>query len=303
MEIEKKTERRVGETLKECVARKIAINIREGKPRDQAVAISFSQCSLRKELSDEVALEILEELERDEFLFPILEGAADAFEKAGHLRPQRKKKKKKKKRSGGTMYKQNEGAQGEHGHPHEPNGKHTHPDLPGATGGHSHEGPVFGRHRHRDDDPLEGGHPNAGSGKHRHLMSAGLINIVDKIVVAHYPVHKWIPNFKQAWIMHPGEQFRTTTRKDWVEHALFSLHSAGCSIDDHMLTFTNENTRLLEIKYEMKDGSIVVPGKEDWEKECNWFRSELPEVEKFLNLNAFVEEESESEEEYEEDAN
>ncbi len=293
MEIEKKTKRRVGETLKECVGRKIVANIREGKPRDQAIAVAFSQCSLKKEVSDEIVSEILEQLERDEFLFPILEGAADAFGKASHLKPR-----KKKKRSNGMVYKQGEISQGEHVHPHEPtDGKHTHPDMgptdsPGISGGHRHG---FGKHRHREGDIMEGGHPNAGSGRHRHLTSTGLSSIVDKIVDAHYPVHKWILSFKQAWVMHPDEPWRTTFRSDWVEHALFSLHSAGCSFDDHMFTFTNESTRLLQVKYELKDGSFIVPGEKEWRDECDWFKTHLPEVEKFLDLNSFIEE-SEDEE-------
>lgn len=294
MEIEKKTKRRVGESLKACVARKIVANIREGKSRDQAIAIAFSQCSLRKELSDEIALEILEELERDEFLFPILEGVSAVFEKVSHLAG---KKKKKKKMINAVVYKQTEVSQGEHIHPHEPNGKHTHPDMgptdsPGISGGHRHG---FGKHSHREGDIVEGGHPNAGSGRHRHLTSMGLSSIVDKIIAAHYPVHKWISNFKQAWIMHPDEPWRTTFRNDWLEHALFSLHSAGCSYDDHMFTFTNESTRLLQVKYELEDGSFVVPGEKEWRDECDWFKTHLSEVEKFLDLNSFMEE-SEDEE-------
>ena len=40
-------ERRKGESLKDCVSRKIEILIREGKPRDPAAAQAFSQCRLR----------------------------------------------------------------------------------------------------------------------------------------------------------------------------------------------------------------------------------------------------------------
>ena len=40
-------ERRKGENLKDCVSRKIEILIGEGKPREQAAAIAFSQCRLR----------------------------------------------------------------------------------------------------------------------------------------------------------------------------------------------------------------------------------------------------------------
>jgi len=285
MEIDKGIERRSGESLKACVARKISINIKEGKPRDQAVAISFSQCSLRKDLPAETVIEILKELERDEFLYPILEGVTDAFEKAVH--GVRRKKKKKKKAY--MVYKQAEGSQGEHGHPHDPNGKHSHSDLPGDTGSHDHES-AFGRHKHRDGDSLEGGHPNAGSGRHRHLISAGLTSMLDKIITAHYPIHKWIPDFKQAWVKHVGESWRTTTRRDWMQHAMFSLHSAGCSVEDHIFTFVDEKTRLLKEKYELNDGTILVPGKEEYERECEWFKSQLPDVEKFLNLDVFKEE-------------
>lgn len=168
--------------------------------------------------------------------------------------------------------------EGKHDHPHDQDGIHNHENLP-EGGGHSHEG-TFGLHWHKEGDPLEGGHPNGGSGMHRHITAEDLENMVLKVVDAHYPIHKWIPNFKQAWIRHEGaEEFRTTSRSDWEEHARFSLHSAGCSIVDHMMVFNNEETRLLEIRYELEDGTVFEPGQDEWEKECEWFAENLPEVE------------------------
>lgn len=50
-DLEKKVYRFPGESMKECVSRKIAINIKEGKPRDQAVAVAFSECGqVKKEV-------------------------------------------------------------------------------------------------------------------------------------------------------------------------------------------------------------------------------------------------------------
>jgi len=43
-DVEKKGERRQGESLKDCVSRKIEILIREGKSQEQAAAIAFSIC-------------------------------------------------------------------------------------------------------------------------------------------------------------------------------------------------------------------------------------------------------------------
>jgi len=219
----------------------------------------------------EIVSDISETFEIDE-----QEEVRKSFELAAHREKDRKKKRKK----GGT-YKQIE--EGSHLHPHEPNGKHKHADLP-EGGGHDHEASA-GKHRHREEDPMEGGHPNSGSGRHRHLVAQGLEEIMNKMVDAHYPIHKWVPGFKQAWVRHQGtEEFRTTTRNDWVEHVQFSLHSAGCSPDDHWLTFNNEDTRLLELRYELEDGTVFTPGPDDWKKECDWFAKNLPEVEKALSM-------------------
>ena len=186
----------------------------------------------------------------------------------------RKKDKKDKKKK---IYKQLE-TEGIHAHPHDQDGLHDHENLP-EGGSHSHDGD-FGKHWHKEGDPLEGGHPNGGSGGHRHMTAENLEDVVAKVVDAHYPVHKWIPNFKQAWIRHEGaEEFRTTDRSDWEEHARFSLHSAGCSPEDHVLVYNNEDTRLLELRYELIDGTVFEPGEEEWEAECKWFEENLPEVE------------------------
>ncbi len=317
-EIESKGERRPGESMKDCVGRKIAANIREGKPRDQAIAIAFSQCKLSKELdfmSDddlELAVLILNELEVDPQYELFLEGAAEDFEFAVHLK--RKKKKKKKKKKTGGMYKdghlddddekkpaapsqgeeppaegkETPGAtpagenEGVHKHPHEPNGVHLHEGMEETSGSHSHEG-GFGRHKHSNEEPMGGGHLNLGSGKHKHLAALGLMELINQLVDAHWPVHKWIPGFKQTWIKHKGDtDFRTTARGDWVDHAVFNLHSAGCSVEAHTNVFTNSQTRIIEIKYELEDGTVFTPTEKDWEEECNWFKSYLPDVEKFL---------------------
>jgi len=317
-EIESKGERRPGESMKDCVGRKIAINIREGKPRDQAVAVAFSQCRLSKELDFindddlELALLILNELETDPQYELFLEGAAEDFELAVHLK--RKKKKKKKKKTGG-MYKdghlddeerpaatpageqrppqeEEEGpkpkptskGEGIHNHPHKPNGVHLHEGMEEASGSHSHED-NFGRHKHSDNEPMGGGHVNIGSGRHKHLAALGLTNLINQLVDAHWPIHKWIPGFKQAWIKHQGDaEFRTTARGDWVDHAVFSLHSAGCSPEAHAEVFTNPQTRIIEIKYELEDGTVFTPKEKDWQAECVWFKSFLPDVEKFLTI-------------------
>jgi len=191
----------------------------------------------------------------------------------------RKKDRKKKDRTY-TKQLENEGV---HDHPHDQDGLHNHENLP-EGGSHNHEND-FGMHWHKEGDPLEGGHPNGGTGMHRHMTAEGLEEAVVKITDAHYPVHKWIPNFKQAWIRHEGaEEFRTTDRSDWEQHARFSLHSAGCSIVDHMMVFNNEETRLLELRYELEDGTVFSPGQDEWEKECEWFAENLPEVEAKLPL-------------------
>ena len=185
-----------------------------------------------------------------------------------------KDKDKKKKKD--KIYKQLEN-EGNHAHPHGQDGDHDHADLP-KGGSHNHENDS-GKHQHKEGDPLEGGHPNAGSGRHRHMTAENLKDVVEKIVDAHYPVHKWIPNFKQAWIRHEGaEEFRTTDRTDWEEHARFSLHSAGMSVEDHVLVFNDANTRLLEIRYELEDGTVFEPGDDEWEAERVWFEANLPEV-------------------------
>ena len=46
-----------------------------------------------------------------------------------------------------------------------------------------------------------------------------------------------------------------------------------------MAVFNNEDTRLLEIRYELEDGTVFSPGQEEWEAECEWFAENLPEVE------------------------
>ncbi len=317
-EIESKGERRPGESMKDCVGRKIAANIREGKPRDQAVAIAFSQCKLSKDLDLmddddlEIALLILSELEADPQFELFMEGVAEDFEFAIHLK--RKKKKKKKKKKKGGMYKDQhlddeekpaaapegvappvkeeeeeepkEGPSGEnegvHRHPHGPNGIHLHEGMDEASGSHNHEG-TFGRHKHSDDEPMGGGHVNINNGRHKHLAALGLTNLINQLVDAHWPLHKWIPGFKQAWIKHKGDtEFRTTARGDWVDHAVFNLHSAGCSIEAHLDVFTNSQTRIIEIKYELEDGTVFTPTEKDWKEECAWFKSFLPDVEKFL---------------------
>ncbi len=192
----------------------------------------------------------------------------------------RKKDKKKKGREYAGQL-ENEGT---HAAFHEENGIHDHENLP-EGGGHNHEDNIGGEHGHKEGDPLEGGHPNAGSGKHRHITAENLEDMVVRVVDAHYPIHKWIPNFKQAWIRVKGsEEFRTTDRGDWEDHARFSLHSAGCSIVDHMIVFSDEDTRLLEIRYELEDGTVFEPGQDEWEKECEWFAENLPEVEAKLPI-------------------
>ena len=45
--VEKKGERIKGESVKDCVSRKIAILIREGKSKEQAAAVAFSLCEDR----------------------------------------------------------------------------------------------------------------------------------------------------------------------------------------------------------------------------------------------------------------
>jgi len=44
--------RRKGESLKDCVSRKIPLNMKEGRTRAQAVRISFEQCRLRRRSED-----------------------------------------------------------------------------------------------------------------------------------------------------------------------------------------------------------------------------------------------------------
>jgi len=46
-----------------------------------------------------------------------------------------------------------------------------------------------------------------------------------------------------------------------------------------MLVYNDADSRILEIRYELIDGTVFEPGQEEWEAECEWFKENLPEVE------------------------
>ena len=181
------------------------------------------------------------------------------------------------------MRRQEEPLQGTHSHPHGLGGTHSHPGLPLNTGKHSHSSILWGGHAHRKGDPPEGWHPNLGATPHSHIEAQGLQEYATFVVSAHWPVHKWIPNFKRAWIRptsrwtaNPGNEFVEATKQVWIDHVMWSLHSAGMSIEQHNLVFSAPGKNLIDLRYEFEDGSSITPRSREWDREHMWFEDNTP---------------------------
>ncbi len=173
---------------------------------------------------------------------------------------------------------------GIHDHPHEADGVHDHLGLPAQTGGHEHErSSRSGGHSHRTEDPIEGFHLGdpGDTGAHVHILALAdqvpeLRDWCEKVADAHFPSFKWLEGHARTLIVEGDAEPRPTTREDWQAHCLWSMHSAGANLQQHIATTVDESTRFMRWTLEFEDGTSREVTPEDFEKEVAWLNENLP---------------------------
>ena len=178
---------------------------------------------------------------------------------------------------------------GSHEHPHMQNGIHRHKLLP-EGGGHLHSEDaqltlgLGGGHFHRENDPIEGFHLNLveDDGSHQHILALAdekpeLLQWLNDVISAHFPVHKWLSGHKRTFIQHIGRDSHRfeATRENWMDHFLWN-HSAGMNLFRHDKIFIDPEAQFIRKWYEFEDGNIRLVTIEDFEKEQIWFEENLP---------------------------
>jgi transcriptional regulator with XRE-family HTH domain len=178
---------------------------------------------------------------------------------------------------------------GVHEHPHDFNGIHDHLGLPPATGGHGHlRDPSSGGHVHREGDPIEGFHLGdpVDQGQHVHILAQkdrlpDLFKWYQDVIDAHWPTYAWLEFQVATWVsvlIEDGiwSEPRQANRDDFSGHCLWSFHSAGANLQQHLAAHLDPDTRFLRLWYEFADGEIVEATADDFREEVAWFDEHLP---------------------------
>lgn len=178
---------------------------------------------------------------------------------------------------------------GVHEHPHGFDGIHDHLGLPPATGGHGHmRDPSSGGHVHREGDPIEGFHLGdpTDQGQHVHILAQkdrlpDLFKWYQDVVDAHWPTYAWLEFHVATWVsvlIEDGvwSEPRQATRDDFQGHCLWSFHSAGANLQQHLAAHLDPDTRFLRLWYEFADGAMVEATADDFREEVAWFDEHLP---------------------------